>query len=148
MPLIRPRVRTPDKAQQQGRILVSDQEKDSGLKAILDWIPIEIVGPYKAIANMIPPDGTGSLWLTLIGLTVTFCWIAFSTKGGDQKVAWRQAIVSTCAFVFWAAGLQPDVMKLVFSGWQDWMSAVALAGGSLILGLLDRILAFIGVPQN
>ena len=147
MLLIRPRVRTPDKVQKQGRIPVSEDDADSGLKAILEWIPIEIVGPYKAIANMIPSGGDGRLWLTLIGLPVTFCWIALSTKG-DRRVAWRQAIVSTWAFAFWAAGLQPDVMKLIFPGWQDWMSSVALAGGSLILGLIDRILAFIGVPQN
>src|SRR5207244_4202618 len=61
MPLIRPRVVRSDKPG-PGRIMVSASEQDSLLRAILKWIPVEVITSYKVIMGLIPAAyGSGRL---------------------------------------------------------------------------------------
>jgi hypothetical protein len=149
MPLLRPRVARPDKAPVQGRIMVAESDKDSVLKAILGWIPVEVIAPYKFTMGFIPPGhGSARLWVTGLAVPVTFAWIVFATTPEGRKIAWRQAIIAPVAFACWAMAMQADVMKMLYPSWEPWMGSVALAAGTVLLPIFDGILKKAGVPQN
>jgi hypothetical protein len=148
MPLIRPRVERSDKPT-EGRISVNAGSDDSTLKAILGWIPTEVIAAYKAGLGFVPLTETGwRLGISILGIPITFLWIAYATRPDGKAIAWRQAIISPIAFAFWVTAIEPDVMTNLNPGWQSWMGSLLLVFGMLILPILDGILRSLGIRQK
>ena len=62
MPLLRPRAMRAD-LPAAGRAPVAAGEQDTALKAVLKWIPIEVIGFYQAIMAAVPTEKTDvRLW--------------------------------------------------------------------------------------
>jgi len=151
MPLLRPRVEGTDKPAPGERIPIAAKKKDAGnsLKVILELIPTEVIAAYKALIGTVPVTyPSWRLWISILGMPVTFLWIAYATRPEGKPVAWRQAIISPVAFAVWAAAIQPDVMKTLYADWQIWMGSVLMIGGMLLLRILDRVLYDLGVKQK
>jgi hypothetical protein len=148
MPLLRPRVARSDKPG-SGRVAISEAEENSLLAAVVIWIPVEMITAYKAVMGIVP-DSWPSLrfWLTVASILVTPLWIAFATRPEGARIAWRQVLLSPVAFACWAVATQGDVMKNIYSGWEAWLAFLVLAGGTVLLPILDGILRSIGVRQN
>jgi hypothetical protein len=148
MPLLRPRVKRPDKPG-PGRKEISASNQDSLLAAIVNWIPVEVITVYKAAMGAIPEDRASlRFWISVISIVVTFPWIVFATKPAGENIAWRQACLAPVAFTCWAVATQPDVVKAIYPGWESWMAFLVLGGGTLLLPILDGILKAAGVTQN
>jgi hypothetical protein len=129
--------------------VVGEEGDGSTLKAILGWIPTEVITAYKAGIGFVPLTyPSWRLWITILGIPITFLWIAYATRKKDEPLAWRQALISPVAFAFWVAAIEPDVMKMLNPDWQIWMGSLFLAGGMLLLPILDGILRSLGVKQN
>jgi hypothetical protein len=146
--LLRPRVKGEDVAR-LGRVAVAKKDRDRLLAAIVNWIPIEVIGVYKFVMGFIPSDYPA--WLigtTVIVLVLTPFWIAFATKPNGQKTAWRQVFLAPFAFACWVAAIQTDVVSVLISAWQGWMGSVVLGLGTLLLPIFDGIMRRCGVPQN
>jgi hypothetical protein len=147
--LLRPRVKREDNIAGTGRTLVAKKDQDSLLNAIINWIPIEVIGVYKFIVGGIPAEVTSwRLGITILVLIITPFWIAFATKPSEKQIAWRQVILAPIAFVCWLTAIQPDVIANIYSGWQSWMGSVILGVGTLLLPVFDGALKRIRVPQN
>lgn len=147
MPLIRPRVVRADKPG-HGRISVAASDQDSLVKSVLNWIPVEVITVYKTIDNLVT-DNSVHRGLAIAGIVITGLWIAFATKPDDKPIAWRQVIVSSFAFMCWAVGMEPTVLPfLQGSPDQVKVGSAFLAGGTLLLPILDGILKRAGVRQN
>lgn len=146
MPLIRPRVVRSDRPG-PGRISVAASDQDSLVKSILNWIPVEVITVYKTIDNLVPDSFHRGL--AIAGIVITALWIAFATKPDNQPTAWRQVILASFAFMCWAVGMQPTVLPfLQGSPDQVKVGSAFLAGGTLLLPILDGILKRAGVRQN
>jgi hypothetical protein len=129
--------------------MVSEADKDSLLKSIVNWIPVEVIAPYEFTMGFIPAaHETFRLVVTFAAVPIAFLWIAFATKPDAGKVAWRQAIIAPVAFVCWAMAMETEVIKALFMDWEPWMGSVALGAGTVLLPILDGILKALGVPQN
>jgi hypothetical protein len=148
MAALRPRASRNDPPR-SGRVVIAAANVDRGLTAILKWTPVEVIASYKALVNAIPArHPLFLLWVTLATIPVTSLWIAFATRPKAGRVAWRQVILAPVAFTFWAAAMETDLMNGVSSHWEPWMGSLAIAGGTLLLPILDGVLFAIGVPQN
>lgn len=148
MPLLRPRVTGTDKPR-PGRIMVGVSSKDNLLKAIVTWIPVEVLTVYKTVDGFIPQDKVSfRLWFTIISAVICVFWIAFATKPDNKSIAWRQVILSPIAFACWVAGMQGELLKGVYPTWEPWMGTVVLGVGTLLLPIFDGILTEVGLPQN
>jgi hypothetical protein len=151
MPTLRPRVHLPEGVQ-KGEAPVSKDTagKDNVLSAIVNWIPIEVIGAYEGIMGVIPDANTGTrLWVTILGIPVTALWIGFATQDDSQpqKIAWRHLILATFAFFCWTVGSQPAIVKLVITAWEPWMGTATIAAGAVLLPILNGILRALKVPQ-
>lgn len=145
MALLRPRVVEADR---------EDKEPISAppqgpLGEIVKWIPVEVIAFYQAVVAAIPDDKYADLrlWLTLAGFIICGLWIAFATKPAEKGFAWRQIILAMLAFVFWAAGIQSELLKQRF-GWEPFVGTLVLLFGTMLLPIFDGILTKLGVPQN
>jgi hypothetical protein len=148
MPLLRPRAVRIDKPS-PGRMPVGAADQDTNLKALIKWIPTEVIGAYQAIIAAIPVAETAPrLWLSALGIPVCAAWIAFATKPEKAKPAWRQIILSSVAFSIWAAAVQSEVLPKIFGWWQTWMGTVLLLFSAILLPILDGILKAIGLTQG
>lgn len=148
MPLLRPRVIRPDPPH-AGMILIAADDQDNLLTAIFKWIPIEVIGFYKFVMGIVPLEAVSwRLWISILAVPVTSLWIAFATTPEGKRIAWRQVFLAPFAFLCWAAAIQPDVMLQLIPQWQQWTGSVALAGGVLLLPILDGILRRLGMTQN
>jgi hypothetical protein len=148
MPLLRPRVIGIDKPG-PGRIMVGAASKDNLLKAIVTWIPVEVLTVYKTVDGFIPPDrNTFRLWFAVASTLICVLWIAFATKPNEKPIAWRQVILAPFAFACWVAAMQGDMLKGFDSRWESWIGAVILGLGTLLLPILDGILKAAGLRQN
>src|SRR4051794_27576680 len=98
MPLLRPRVRRSD-SPGSGRVpAAAAGDEDNALKAVLNWIPIEVIGFYQATMAAVPTeDSVVRLWLTAITIPICIAWIAFATKPPDKDYAWRQIFLAPLA---------------------------------------------------
>ena len=145
MPLLRPRVVEAD----AGDIEPISAGEQGPLGKIVKWIPIEVIGFYEAAmaALVDDTDATLRLWLTLIAWIICGFWIAFATKPKTKKYAWRQIILAMVAFVFWAAGIQSEVLSKLL-GWKPVIFTLILLGGTMILPIINGMLIKLGVPQN
>jgi hypothetical protein len=153
MPSLRPRIAGGDVEVRGGRVSVGpSKEKDGYLSAIVKWIPVEVLGFYEAITVPLGNSLAQGLWIAIAaGAIVTFLWIAFATKNSRKisSIAWRQALVSPAAFVFWVIGTtSPDVWKALFWWWRPEVNPAVLATGAVALPILDGILRRLGVPQD
>lgn len=147
MPLLRPRAMRAD-LPAAGRTPVAAGEQDTALKAVLKWIPIEIIGFYQAIMAAVPIAKTDvRLWLTAVTIPICALWIAFATKPDDKGYAWRQIMLAALAFVFWSVAVQSEVLKAL-SWWETWMGTVVLILGSVLLPIFDGVLMRLGFTQN
>jgi hypothetical protein len=144
MPLLRPRaVGAPIPG---GRIPVSASGQKT-LDLVLKWIPVEIIALYQAVIAAIPTsDGDLRLGATYVAIVVCAAWIAFATKPANEPIAWRQMILSTLAFIFWAVAVQSEVLEKVYD-WKPVIGGLVLIFGSALLPIFDGILARLGVPQ-
>lgn len=146
MPLLRPRVVRPDPPH-TGIILIAAGDRDNLFTAITKWIPIEVIGFYKFSMGIVPLEATSwRLWLSILAIPATSLWIAFATTPEGRRIAWRQVLLAP--FACWAAAIQPDIMVQLMPQWQHWIGSVALAGGVLLLPILDGILRRLGITQN
>jgi hypothetical protein len=153
MPVLRPRVSGGDVRTRDGRLLVnSAQTRDGFVSAITKWVPIEVITFYEAVTS---PFGNNVapflLFAICAGVIVTFLWTAFATTSANavSRVAWRQVILATIAFVFWAVGTtSPDVWKLLAQWWQPGINPATLAAAAIVLPIADGILKRLGVPQD
>ena len=145
MPLLRPRAVGAYKA--DGKVAITgDNEK--ALDLVLKWIPLEVIAFYQALMAAIPTkEDQMRLNITYIAIAVCAAWIAFATRPAEKPIAWRQVILSTLAFVFWAAAVQSEVMQKNYH-WYEFTGTVVLILGSVLLPIFDGILARLGVPQN
>lgn len=128
--------------------MVAGYEQDSLVESIIKWIPVEVLMVYKTIDNLVP-DGAG--WhrgLVIAGIVITALWIAFATKPNDKPIAWRQVILAPFAFTCWAIGMRPTVMPMLQKGYESNVGSAVLAGGTLLLPILDGILKKAGIRQN
>ncbi|MBR0852508.1 hypothetical protein JQ543_32595 [Bradyrhizobium diazoefficiens] len=126
-------------------ILIAAGDQDNLLTAIIKWIPIDVIGFYKFAMGIVPLEAASwRLWISILAIPVTSLWIAFATTPEGRQIAWRQVLLAPFAFLCWAAAIQPDVMIQ----WQQWTGSIALAGGVLLLPILDGILRRLGVTQN
>jgi hypothetical protein len=148
MPLLRPRAVREDPPI-SGRVPIANEDQDNSLKAIMTWIPVEVIGAYKFVIELIPLDyPSWRIALTGIVLLLAPLWIGFATKPDDKPVAWRQVIIAPFAFICWVMAIQPDIPAAFFHGWQPWMGSVVLGVGTLLLPVIDGILKRLGVTQN
>jgi hypothetical protein len=146
--LLRPRVIGED-VERTGRVAVAKKDRDHLLTAIMNWIPIEVIGVYKFVTGFIPLDYPAwRFWITVIVLVLTPFWIAFATKPRGRKIAWRQVFLAPFAFACWIAVIQTDVVSAIIPTWQGWMGSVILGVGTVLLPILDGIMRRCGVPQN
>jgi hypothetical protein len=148
MPLLRPRViakRDPGEEPQA----ISAESQQGPLAQIVKWIPVEVIAFYEAVMAAITDDKSDDLrlWLSLAGLVICGLWIAFATKTEDKGYAWRQIILAMLAFVFWAVGVQSEVMQRKF-GWAPAASTLTLLFGTMLLPIFDGVLTKLGVTQN
>ncbi len=147
MPLLRPRVARRDKPA-AGIEPVAAGEEDSALKAVLKWIPIEVIAFYQAAMAAIPTEKSHiRLWVTLLALPICAAWIAFATKLAEKDYAWRQIFLAALAFVFWASAVQSEVLHSTVGWWETWMGTVSLIVGSIMLPIFDGILMKLGFTQ-
>src|SRR5689334_2758740 len=125
---IRPRVEGDDQAVFGDKRFVAKGDRNGLIKAIITWIPVEVIGVYKFAIGFVPMDyPSWRIGLTLLLLVMTPLWIAFATKSKTKKnTAWRQVLLSPFAFAFWICAIQPDVIALLVGGWQTWMGSVIL----------------------
>jgi hypothetical protein len=145
MPLLRPRAVGAYKTNGKVSIAGGDQKV---LDLVLKWIPVEVIAFYQALMAEVPTkDGQLRLNITYAAAVICALWIAFATRPAEKPVAWRQIILSTLAFVFWAAAVQNEVMQQLYH-WNQHTGAVVLIFGSILLPIFDGILAKLGVPQN
>jgi hypothetical protein len=108
---------------------------------------VEVITVYKTIDNLVPDSFHRGL--AIAGIVITALWIAFATKPDSQAIAWRQVILASFAFMCWAVGMQPTVLPfLQGSPDQIKVGSAFLAGGTLLLPILDGILKRAGVRQN
>jgi hypothetical protein len=148
MPLLRPRV-TAARDRGEEPQAISAESEQGPLAQIVKWIPVEVIAFYEAVMAAITDDKSDDLrlWLSLAGLVICGLWIAFATKPEDKGYAWRQIILAMLAFVFWAVGVQSEVMQRTF-GWPPVASTLTLLFGTMLLPIFDGILTKLGVPQN
>src|ERR1019366_5807084 len=148
MPLLRPRAMRAD-LPAAGRAPVAAGDQDTALKAVLKWIPIEVIGFYQAIMAAVPTEKTDvRLWLTAVTIPICALWIAFATKPDDKRYAWRQIVLAALAFVFWGVAVQSEVLKAALSWWETWMGTVVLILGSVLLPIIDGLLMHLGLTQS
>jgi hypothetical protein len=137
----------PDKPS-AGRTPVATGEEDTALKAVLKWIPIEVIGFYQAVMAAVPTEKSDfRLWLTVTTIPICAGWIAFATKPTDKDFAWRQILLAALAFVFWGAAVQSEVLKATVTWWETWMGTVVLIVGSVFLPIFDGLLMRLGLTQ-
>jgi hypothetical protein len=131
-----------------GIVPVAGGGEDNALKAVLTWIPIEVIGFYQAVMAAIPTEN-GSVRLVVTGIAIPVCaaWIAFATKPANKDFAWRQIILAALAFIFWAAAVQSEVLNGALGWWQSWMGTVVLIFGSVLLPIFDGLLMKVGLTQ-
>jgi hypothetical protein len=148
MPLLRPRVVRAD-LPKPGRVAISAENEDSTFKAIMAWIPVEVIGAYKFVIGLIPLDySSWRIWLTAIVCVLAPAWIAFATKPDQKDIAWRQVFIAPFAFVCWVVAIQPDIPALLNGDWKPWMGSVVLGVGTLLLPVIDGILKRLGFTQQ
>ncbi|MGX1322571.1 hypothetical protein AB7M17_006024 [Bradyrhizobium sp. USDA 377] len=148
MPILRTRVRGDD----DGRIAIAAEGKEGALSAVTKWVPIEVIAFYEGVttpfADQIAPY---LLELMVVGLIVTFLWIAFATETAQaaSRIAWRQVVLSCIAFFFWIVGTSsPDIWKLHFGWWHPGFGPAALAAGAILLPIADGIMKRLGIRQD
>jgi hypothetical protein len=136
-----------------GRVLVgSGESRDSTVSALVKWIPIEVIAFYEAITTPFGNDvGPFLIHAIAAGTVASFLWTAFATT--DQKarsaIAWRQVVLATLAFVFWAVGTtSPELWKGLLGAWNPALNPVTLASGAIALPIVDGVLRRLGVPQD
>lgn len=149
----RPRVVSGEQRTHDGITLVdAGKNRDDLLSALAKWVPIEIIAFYEAITTPFGNNVAPFLCYAIgAGIAATFLWTIFATEDdkADSKIAWRQVILSTIAFAFWAVGtISPDVGKQLLSAWHPAISPVALAAGAIVLPIANGILRRMGVPQD
>lgn len=145
MPLLRPRAVGAYKA--DGKVAIAG-ENEKALDLVLKWIPVEMIAFYQALMAAIPTkEGQLRLNITYVAIAVCALWIGFATRPAEKPIAWRQILLSTLAFVFWAAAVQSEVMQKTYH-WYEFTGTVVLILGSVLLPIFDGILARLGVPQN
>jgi hypothetical protein len=147
VPLLRPRAVRSDRPG-AGRIQVTAGREDSLLTTIINYIPIDVLAVYKFVIGVIPSDADAfRVGSTILAIVLTPLWIVFATTPEGGSIALRQVIIAPVAFVFYAAAIQGDVVRVVVPSWQPWMGSASLAFGTLILVILEGILKRLGVPQ-
>jgi hypothetical protein len=153
MPILRPRVLGGDFKDRDGRVAISaTTDRDGALSAITKWIPIEVIAFYQGITTPFGDElAKGLPYVIGAGAVATVLWIGFATESvrNQNRIAWRQVVLSCIAFVFWAIGTtSPDIWKVVVSWWQPAINPAALALGAVLLPIVDGILRFLGIPQD
>jgi hypothetical protein len=152
MAVLRPRVAGCDETTNDGTIAVGRAKRDDLTTAITKWIPLEVIACYEAVTTAFGNSIAAALpYLLPAGMLVTFGWIAFATKDKRAKsaIAWRQAWVSSFAFVFWVAGsTNADIWKLAVHGWNPAFNPALFAIGGVLLPIIDGIMRRFGVRQD
>jgi hypothetical protein len=153
MPSLRPRVSGGDTRVVDGRVLVSSGEsRDSTVSALVKWIPIEVIAFYEAITTPFGNDvGPFLMHAIAAGAVASFLWTAFATteKKASSPIAWRQVVLATLAFIFWAVGTtSPELLKGLLGVWHPALNPVTLAFGAIALPIVDGILRWLGMPQD
>ena len=168
MPFFRPRVNGGDvTTTAHGDTPFSAKKRDDAATAMTKWIPVEVIACYQALAAAL--GNSIYVWLPYAipaGMIVTFGWIAFATeqkKGkstaqskspsaeeySQRSIAWRQSIVSTIAFGFWAAGsTSADAWIDIAPWWNSGFNPLLFAIGGVLLPICDGMLRHFGVPQD
>jgi hypothetical protein len=91
------------------------------------------------------------LYAIIIGTVVTVLWIAFATENAQKasRIAWRQVVLSSVAFLFWVVGTtSPDIWKVLWSWWNAGINPATLAFGAVCLPIIDGVMRRMGVPQD
>jgi hypothetical protein len=148
MPILRPRVKGAD----DPRTSIAAGGREDAINAIAKWVPIEVIAFYegatKPFGEHIAPY---LLYLIGAGTLVTFLWIMLATESAQaaSRIAWRQVILSSVAFVFWVVGTNsPDVWRLYFAWWHPGFGPAALATGAVVLPIADGFLKRVGIRQD
>jgi hypothetical protein len=116
-------------------------EADRYVDKVVKYVPADVIAAWTAAVAII--KGTAGLprpvllICLLFALGVTFWWTLRSTKEPNQPPAYKQAIISSVAFVVWvlALGDLNDVLK-AWEFWNDAYAKLILIAFTLVSGRL------------
>jgi hypothetical protein len=119
----------------------TSQTVDTYTDKIVKYIPADVVAAWVAASGIISgaadtfPKNT-ALWASFIfGVIITPLWTLRQTRGPGLPPAYKQAVISTLAFIVWVFALGGPFMSLGFYN-AVWGSLVLIAF-TLIVGLIN-----------
>jgi len=114
---------------------------DTYFDKIIKYIPTDIVAAWVAATGLVATAGnavpaTKLLWICLVvGIIFTPLWTLRQTRMPGVPPAYKQSVVSTCAFVVWVFALGGPFATLAF--YHPVYGSLLLIAFTLAVGLIE-----------
>lgn len=114
---------------------------DTYFDKVVKYIPADVVAAWVTVAGLVTGAGgtfpkNNALWVCFaFGVVITPLWTLRQTRAPGLPPAYKQAAISTAAFIVWVFALGGPFVTLAF--YHAVWGSLVLIGFTLIVGLIN-----------